>query len=78
MTAKASPNLFGDAPLSNEQILGQVHENSDKVKPKSSKTSSLARNLMNQTLAQLAVDDQDEELAQEVKQRKNNQSLQKP
>lgn len=26
MTAKASPNLFGDAPLSNEQILGQVHE----------------------------------------------------
>ena len=26
MTAKATPNLFGDAPLSNEQILGQVHE----------------------------------------------------
>lgn len=26
MTAKASPNLFGDAPLSNEQILGQVNE----------------------------------------------------
>ena len=26
MTAKASPNLFGDAPLSNEQILGQVHD----------------------------------------------------
>ena len=26
MTAKASPNLFGDAPLSSEQILGQVHE----------------------------------------------------
>ena len=26
MTAKASPNLFGDAPLSTEQILGQVHE----------------------------------------------------
>ena len=29
MTAKASPNLFGDAPLSNEQILGQV---SDRLK----------------------------------------------
>ncbi|UYF70477.1 PLxRFG domain-containing protein [Acinetobacter ursingii] len=26
MTAKATPNLFGDAPLSNEQILGQVHD----------------------------------------------------
>ncbi len=26
MTAKAAPNLFGDAPLSNEQILGQVNE----------------------------------------------------
>ncbi|WP_334069773.1 PLxRFG domain-containing protein [Acinetobacter colistiniresistens] len=26
MTAKASPNLFGDAPLSNEQILGQVND----------------------------------------------------
>ena len=26
MTAKASPNLFGDAPLSTEQILGQVHD----------------------------------------------------
>lgn len=26
MTAKATPNLFGDAPLSNEQILGQVNE----------------------------------------------------
>lgn len=26
MTAKATPNLFGDSPLSNEQILGQVHE----------------------------------------------------
>ena len=51
---------------------------SDDKKPKSNKTSSLARNLMNQTLAQLAVDDQDEELLQEVKQRKNNQSLQKP
>lgn len=26
MTAKASPNLFGDAPLSTEQILGQVYD----------------------------------------------------
>ncbi|WP_447294866.1 PLxRFG domain-containing protein [Acinetobacter baumannii] len=26
MTAKASPNLFGDEPLSTEQILGQVHD----------------------------------------------------
>lgn len=26
MTAKATPNLFGDAPLSKEQILGQVHD----------------------------------------------------
>ena len=39
---------------------------SNKAKPKSNKTSSLARNLMNQTLAQLAVDDQDEKIIKRI------------
>lgn len=70
MTAKASPNLFGDAPLSNQQILGTVN---DKLKQNeaSNKTSSLAKELMTQTLENLAKSDKDLKLANQMQERRN-------
>ena len=48
-------------------------KNSDKVKPKSSKTSSLAKELMTQTLENLAKSDKDLKLASQMQQRRNPQ-----